>query len=108
MPQRLKPLSVGLYEGLVVQVLLDNSVHHGVEQQHIRAGTQLQELVGVQVQLGAIRFDDDQLAAAQGRVFHVGGRHRVVVVGARANHDDDLGLNAVGHLVGNSPGTDGF
>ena len=101
-------LGMGIYERAVVQALVDNRVHHAVQQQHVGAGPQLQECVGMQVHLGTVRFDHDQLAAVFGCIFHERGRHRMVVVGTGAYHDNDFSLCTVCHLVGDRARADGF
>ena len=62
----------------------------------------------MQVHLGTVGLYHDQLAAVFCCILHERGRHRVIVVGPGANHDDDFRTGAVSHLIGDRARADGF
>ena len=62
----------------------------------------------MQIHLGAVGFDQDQPAAALHGILHKGRGDRVIIIRARADHDDHLGVCAVGDLVGDRRRADGL
>ena len=106
--QGLKAMRVRVNKSLIVQLFADYGVHHRVQQQHIRAGPKLRQIIVVQIHLGAVGFDQDQPAAALHGILHKGRGDRVIIIRARADHDDHLRVRAVGDLVGDRRRADGL
>ena len=76
----------------VVELLLDDDVHDGVEHRHVGAGPELEHVRGVTLQALAAGVHDDQLAAALGELLEIGRRHRVVLGRVGADDDGELGV----------------
>ena len=102
--QVFEAFGVGLHVLIVTQVFGDDGVQHGVQQGNVGARLELQNVTGVGGQpLGLpARVHDDELGAALGRAFQVGGGNRMIF--GRAGADDD---DAVGVLRGLERGADG-
>jgi len=87
----------------VDQVLVEQRVRHGGEQEGVAAGTDEEMLVGVLGRLGAARVDDHHLAApfADGaqpsRHVRRGHQRAVAGVGVGAEDDQVVGTVEVGH-----------
>ena len=76
----------------VVELLLHDHIHDGVQQRHVGAGAKLQPVGRVALQADPARVDGDQLAAALGELLEVGRRDRMVFDRVGADHDCDLGV----------------
>ena len=86
--QALEILGVGLKVLDVVEPLLDDHVHDGVEQRDVARGLELQHVGGVFAQRLAARIDDDELGAALRRLLEEGRGDRMVLgrIGADDHH----------------------
>ena len=90
--QVLEALGVRLNVLAVVQLLLDDGVHQGVQQRDVGAGLELQHVGGVALQRLAARVHHDQGLAPLGRLLEVGRRDRMVLGRIGADHDDHVGV----------------
>ena len=85
----LEALDVGLHILLVVELLADDDVEHGVEHGDVGAVLELHHLPGVALQGLPARVHDHELGAALGRLLEEGGGDRVVLGRVGADHDDE-------------------
>ena len=88
----LEPLGVRVDVLPVVELVLDDDVHQRVEQRHVRAGRELEEVARMAGERRAARVDHDQLRTPFRRVLEEGRGHRVVRGRLGADHDDDVGM----------------
>ncbi len=87
----------------VDQVLLDDDMHHGVEQRHIGVRLELQIAVCRASQLAASRIHQDQLGTVAHRILQEGRRHRVVHRRIRADQDHNRSLGHIHHRIADGP-----
>lgn len=101
----LESLGARREERRVGQPLLDDDVHHRVQDGDVGAGPELQEMRREPRQLGPSHIDDDQTGPPLHRVLEEGGRDRVIDRGVRPHHHRHIGVSHVGDGVGARPGT---
>ncbi len=101
-------LDVGLDVLLVVELLLDDDVQHGVEHRHVGAVLELHHLPGVALQRLTARVHHHELGAALGRLLEEGRGDRMVLGRVGADHDDQLGVLALVEGRGDGGGADAF
>ena len=85
--QRREAFDVGLDVLLVVELLGDDDVEHGVEHRHVGTVPELHHLPGVALERLPARIHHDQLGAALGGLLEEGGGHRMVLGRIGADHD---------------------
>ena len=92
--QRLEALGVRLHVLPIVELLVDDRVQHGVEQRHVGAGLELQNVARDLRQPGVLtaRVHHDQLGAARGGVLEIGRGDGMVLRRPRADDDDAVGV----------------
>ena len=92
--QALEALGVGLHVLDVDHALRDDDVEHGVEQRHVAARLELQDVAGVAGDALVLpaRVHDDQLGAALGRVLEERGGDGMVLGRPRADDDDAVAV----------------
>ena len=95
-------------EALRDQALLDDRVHHRVEQRDVGIGLELQVMRRVPRELRAARVGEDQLRAVLDRVLDPRRRHRMVDDRIGADQQHDVGLQHVHHRVRHRAGADAF
>ena len=104
--KRLEALSVRLQVIPVVQFFFDNRVDHRVQQSHVRARLELQVVCRVATQPLAARIGDDEFRALLCPVFKVGRRDGMILLGARADDDDAVGVVRRGERRGHGTRAD--
>jgi hypothetical protein len=67
-----------LDEVVVHQPFVDDGVHHGIQQRHVRVGLELQHVVRVTREFGTARIGVDKLGAALCCILDPRGGHRMV------------------------------
>ena len=72
---------------------------HGIDQGHIGVGIKAQAAPGMARQIGPARIGNDNLQTAPGRILHPTRRHGMIAGGIGANHQNQLGMLDVAHLV---------
>jgi hypothetical protein len=84
-----------LHEAMVHQILGDDDVRERVDDGHVGARPQLQEVLGRHVralhEIDAARVDHDELGAVTQPTLHARGEHRVRIGGVGADQQDDIG-----------------
>ncbi len=84
-------------ELLVDEILGDDDVSQRVDQRDVRAGLELEVIVGLDVrrahEIDAARIGDDQLRALAQAALHLRGEHRMAIGRIRADDHDDVGLH---------------
>src|SRR5665213_3557577 len=93
---------------LVVELLADDDVEHGVEHGDVGAVLELHHLPGVALERLPARVHHDELGAALGRLLEEGGGDRVVLGRVGADHDDEIGIFALVESRGHRRRTDAF
>ena len=99
---------VGLDVLLVVELLGDDHVEHGVEHRHVGAVGELEHVGGMALERLAARVHHDELGAALRRLLEEGRRDRMVLRRVGADHDDDVGVLALVEGRGHRGGADAF
>ena len=105
---KLKPGGALLDKLPVYEALLDDGVHHGIEQGHVGIGFELEIIRRMAGELGPTGVHDHQRLAGFGRILHKGRRHRMVLRGVGADDDNALRLRHVCHLIGHRARADAF
>ena len=90
----------------VHQILLDDDMHHGVEQGHVGVGLELQEAIRGARQVAAARIHDDQLRACAHGILDEGRRHWMIHGGVGADYDDHRGLRDIHDRIADRSGAD--
>ena len=104
----LEALDVGLHVLLVVELLADDDVEHGVEHGHVGAVLELHHLPGVALKRLPARVHHHQLGAALGRLLEEGGGDRMVLGRVGADDDDEVGILALVEGRGHRRRADAF
>ena len=92
--ERREAFDISLDVLLVVELLGDDDVEHGVEHRHVGAVLELHHVPGVALERLAARIHHDQLGAALGGLLEEGGGDRMVLGRIGADDDDDVGVLA--------------
>ncbi len=88
------------------QTLVDDGVHHRVEERHVGVGIELQHVGRVAGDLGPARIRDDELGAARRRILDPGRGHRMIHGRIRADDEDHLRLHHVHDRIRHGAGAD--
>ena len=104
--QRLEVVGAPGNEVLVRQAFIDHGVDQRIEHGHVGVGLELQRAPGVFADVGHARVGQYDFGAGLGGVLHPGGSHRVVGGGVGADHQNQLGVGHVIHLVADRARTD--
>ena len=103
-----KTLDVSLDVLLIVELLGDNDIQHGVEHRHVRAVLELHHLPGMALHRRAARIHDDEFGAALGSLLEECRGNRMVVGRVGADDDDDVGVLALVEGRGHGRRADAF
>ena len=106
--QRVETFDIGLDILLVVELLGDDDVEHGVEHRHVGAVLELQHAPGMALERLAARVHHDELGAALGRLLEEGRGDRMVLGRIGADDDDDVGILALVEGRGHRRRADAF
>ena len=99
---------IGLDILLVVKLLGDDDIEHGVEHRHVGAVLELHHAPGMALERLPARIHHDELGAALGRLLEEGGGDRMVLGRIGADDDDDVGILALVEGRGHRRRADAF
>ena len=99
---------IGLDILLVVELLGDDDVEHGVEHRHVGAVLELQHAPGMTLERLAARIHHHELRAALGRLLEKGRGDRMILGRIGADDDDEIGILALVEGRGHRRRADAF